>query len=422
METSHPPPESAASDDQPQVEQRGARARAVAPDLARGLMLLLIALANIPWSIYGLDTDGISPHGHSTDLLDQIWQAFAIVAVDSRSYPLFAFLFGYGIWQLYSRQRAAGVDPREARRLLQRRHAWMLAFGAVHALLLWMGDVVGAYGLIGLIITWLFLDRRNRTLIVWAIVLAGLLVLGSLFQAIGGLAFAAYASSGAEVAAMALPNVAGMESYWLSMPARLGFWVIGTLGMGVVGIAVPVAILCALVAARHGVLEQPELHRRLLRRTAVWGILIGVVGGVPSAIVHLSGSDVPGWAFQALHTATGIAGGLGYAALFGLIAARVNAARPGRAARALTAVGKRSLSCYLAQSVLIVPVLSAWGLGLGGTMTQWQGALYAIGVWLVTVVFAVALERAGKRGPAEWLLRRLSYRRGRDAAPVPVTG
>jgi uncharacterized membrane protein YeiB len=38
-------------------------------------------------------------------------------------------------------------------------------------------------------------------------------------------------------------------------------------------------------------------------------------------------------------------------------------------------------------------------------------ALYAIAVWLVTIGFAVWLERTGRKGPAEVLLRRLVYRR-----------
>jgi uncharacterized protein len=78
---------------------------------------------------------------------------------------------------------------------------------------------------------------------------------------------------------------------------------------------------------------------------------------------------------------------------------------------ALAAVGKRSLSCYLAQSVLFAPVLAAWGLGLGAHLHSATMALYATGVWLATVVLAYLLERAGQRGPAEVLLRRLAYRR-----------
>ena len=57
-----------------------------------------------------------------------------------------------------------------------------------------------------------------------------------------------------------------------------------------------------------------------------------------------------------------------------------------------------------------IPVLAAWGLGLGGRLSSWSVAAYAVAVWLVTVVAAYALHRAGGRGPAEVLLRRLVYR------------
>ena len=53
----------------------------------------------------------------------------------------------------------------------------------------------------------------------------------------------------------------------------------------------------------------------------------------------------------------------------------------------------------------------AWGLGLGAVLGSAGAALFAIGVWLLTVVIAYASERAGVRGPAEVLLRRLVYRR-----------
>ena len=61
--------------------------------------------------------------------------------------------------------------------------------------------------------------------------------------------------------------------------------------------------------------------------------------------------------------------------------------------------------------MLCAPLLSAWGFGLGAVLGSAQLALFAIGVWLVTVIVAYALERAGRRGPAEVLLRRLVYGR-----------
>lgn len=397
--------------------------RAIAPDLARGLMLLLIALANMPWHLFGRETGLTSMHHVDGSMGDRVWQAIAIVAVDGRSYPLFAFLFGYGIWQLYRKQLAAGATSREARRLLRRRHAWMLAFGAVHAALLWVGDIIGAYGLVGLLIGWIFLERRDRTIAIWAWVLGGLLALGAVMTAAMGAVLGALDLpvdvSGGDAAS--IPSIAGMDSYPMSILARLGMWILITPGQGVLGLVVPIAILLAILAARHGVLEEPERHRALLVRVATWGIAIGWAGGLLAYAEFLGAFDaMPSWTFSLVHVATGLPAGVGYAALFGLVAARM-ARRPlGVAGKALTAVGKRSMTSYLLQSVLFVPVLSAWGLGLGGVLTEWQGALYAVGVWLVTVVVAVALEAAGRRGPAETLLRRLAYPRDAKAQPTAM--
>lgn len=398
-----------------QLPTTASRARAIAPDLARGLMLLMIALANMPFHLFGREVGATSMHVDGGDVGDRIWQGIAIVAIDGRSYPLFAFLFGYGIWQLYRTQLAAGATSQEARRLLRRRHAWMLAFGAVHAALLWGGDIVGAYGLVGVLVGWLFLERRDRTLVLWSSVLGGLLVLGALAWMGMGLVMTAFGLG--DLGGTALPQTAGIDSYPASVLARLAMWVPVTFVQGVFGLAVPVAVLLAILAARRGVLEEPERHRALLTRVAVGGIAIGWSTGVLAFLEHVDVIPVMPTTFWMLHTAAGVAGGLGYAALFGLVAARL-ARRPlGRVSRALTAVGKRSLTSYLLQSVLFAPVLSAWGLGLGGVLTEWQGALYALGVWLVTVAVAVALDAAGRRGPAETLLRRLADPRDAKAQP-----
>ena len=404
MTTTHPPPVSAA--------------RVIAPDLARGMMLLLIALANAPLHLYSYTTEGLSTHDPNGGLLDRIWQAIAMIAVDGRSYPLFAFLFGYGIWQLYSRQHAAGADRQQAHRLLKRRHLWMLLFGAVHAALLWGGDIIGAYGLVGLIVCWLFLDRSDRTIALWASVLGGLLAL----MGIGFLLLGFLVGPPAEGdEGIALPNPAGAESYLSSVVLRLVMWVGITLGQGILMLAVPAAILLAILAARHRVLEQPERHRTLLIGTAVTGVPLAWAGGA-LAFAQFAGAfpGLPNWTFELLSTATGLAGGLGYAAIFGLIGSRLQHRALGPIGRALTAVGKRSMTSYLLQSVLFIPVLAAWGLGLGGVLAEWQGALYGVGVWLVTVVIAVQLEKRGKRGPFEQLLRTLAYPRDARAKATDV--
>ena len=84
----------------------------------------------------------------------------------------------------------------------------------------------------------------------------------------------------------------------------------------------------------------------------------------------------------------------------------------------MRACGQRSLSCYLAQSVAFVALLPAWTLGVGAHARVWQAALVGLGTWLVILVIAALSDRAGYRGPAEVVLRRLTY--GRSRGPVPA--
>lgn len=371
-------------------------------------MLLLIALANVPWFLYGAPTSGVTAHRAGATGPDAVWQTIAMISIDARVYPLFAFLFGYGIWQYYVSKQAAGRDEAAVRRLLRLRHGWLLAFGATHAALLWHGDVLGAYGLVGLLAVGLFLRRRDSTLLVWALGLAGVLAcLSVLALAVG--AFVPSVIGQVEVTA---PQLAKITPYLDSVLPRLRTWVPLTIGQGVLGLVVPISVLAGIGCARLRLLESPWNRRRLLARTAVVGIAAGWLGAVPTVLVHHGIGDLPEWAPIVLHGFTGLFAALGYAALITLLVARRSSERQaGRFARGLIAVGQRSLSCYLLQSLLFAVLLSAWGLGLGAVLAQWQAALLAVGVWLGSLAFAVALERDGRRGPAEWLLRALVDRR-----------
>ena len=380
-------------------------------------MLLLIVLANTPWYLYGTSTGTSTIHATDGSTLDRIVQFVIITAVDSRIYPMFAFLFGYGIVQMYTRSVDRGAEPRAVRRVLRRRHLWMIVIGFLHAALLWYGDIVGAYGLVGLIFTAAFLKRKNKTLIVWASVLTGLLILAAVFAVIGSI-FAAQAPAPAETVSFlaGVKDVNAIESWPASILPRLSTWAILLVFQGLLTLVVPIAVLLAFWAARRQVLERPEDHRRLLTTTAVVGLAVGWGGGALHALQHQGALPVPdhvSWVFSATQPVTGLFGGLGYIALFGLIAAAL--ARRGDTAgpitTSITAVGKRSLSAYLAQSLICAPVLAAWGLGLGGILGSAAVALFAVGVWLLTVLGCAVLERQGRRGPAEWLLRRLSYGR-----------
>ncbi|MEV4276008.1 DUF418 domain-containing protein [Actinoplanes xinjiangensis] len=374
------------------------RDRALAPDLARGLMLALIALAN---SVVYLHARPYGPRQHIVEhgLLDRIVGIVTVTLVDARAYPMFAALFAYGIVQIHQRQRAAGLPDDQIRRQLRRRSRWLIGFGFAHALLLFPGDILGLYGLVGLLLVALIpvADRRLLTAAgLWLIVVA----------AVQG---AAYLSPGT-----------GQRSFfwsfetsapWTALMLRPAEWLMTPLGV----IGVGSAVLVGTWAGRRGVLTEPGAHRGLLVRTAAVGLTLAVVGGLPAGLMvgHLWTPDgvLTQWAVNALHAVTGIASGLGYAALIGLLALR-SGDRPGPVTRALAAVGQRSLTFYLLQSVVFVVLLTPlpYSLGLGAELGTAGVAAVAVTTWLASVVLAAAMRARGLRGPAEILLRRLTYR------------
>ena len=140
--------------------------------------------------------------------------------------------------------------------------------------------------------------------------------------------------------------------------------------LGPIGFACP--FLLGLWAGRRRILERPEAHRRMLGVVAVVGIAAAVLGAQPVSLVLAGAVPLPGEdAFaqaRALHAATGVLGGAGFAAAIALLSLRL-AGSPGRVVRALAATGQRSLTCYLAQSVVWAIVFTPFLLGLAGRLT-----------------------------------------------------
>ena len=137
--------------------------RAWAPDLARGAVLLGIALANVGLYLHGTE---LGPGARPVDgsALDRTLDLVVTLVVNDRSRPMFALLFGFGLATMVRRLAERGLTPREQRRVVVRRQLWLVVFGTVHAALLFEGDILGMYGATGLVVL-LLLHRRPRVLV-----------------------------------------------------------------------------------------------------------------------------------------------------------------------------------------------------------------------------------------------------------------
>src|SRR5690625_5015492 len=240
--------------------------RALAPDLGRGLMLALIAIANV--MIYLIDR----PYGYRQHIVEDgaanhVVSTLVVTLVDGRAFPLFAFLFGYGIVQLAGRQRAKGTADAEVRRILRRRHLALIVIGAVHAVLLFPGDILGWYGVGGLLVVAAG-DRALLTLgALW--LLPASIVVGLIYSR---------PAPGDDRGHFWSFEVADPT---LTLGLRALEWVMSPFGL----LPVVTAALVGVVAARHHILEEPQAHRRLLQRVAAAGIAVAVAGGLPSGLI-----------------------------------------------------------------------------------------------------------------------------------------
>lgn len=375
--------------------------RSLAPDLARGLLLAWIAVANV--MIFLTDRPyGYRQHIVEHDLVDRVTSVVVVTLVDGRAYPLFAFLFGYGVIQLLTAQRSRGVDEAGRRRILRRRALGLIIIGFVHALVLFPGDILGTYGILTLVLLALVHrpDRRLVRLALWTAVIA---------TVVNGLIYGAPGTGDRSFLWSMDMGPSDLASILIWRPVE---WLMSPFALLQV---VPAAVL-GVVAARRHVLEQPARHLPLLRGVALVGLPLAVVGGLPSGLAVIGVLDVDGLAvgeaLAALHSLTGLAGGLGLVAAIGWVAA---SSSEGPITRCLAALGRNSLSGYLALSAVFAVLLHPLFLGLGATLGTTGAAVLALLTWVVTIVAAVALDRRGRRGPAELALRRLTYPRVRDA-------
>lgn len=368
-----------------------ARARALTPDLARGLALLGIATVNArllsPQDVVGT--------------ADRVSTVLVTGLLENRSWPMFAVMFGFGIAAIAARLDRQGGDRRARNRVLRRRCWWLVALGLAQVVLVFWGDILGVYGLTGLVVVAL-LDRSARTQVCWASAGATLWLVGTVAINLGPTS----------------DEVPDSTSYWVSIGERLEVFVFWTSANSLL-LTHLAPMLVGVALYRLGALARPGEHLRLHARLATAGLVVGLAGAVPACLVEgglwAVTQEVRAGALG-LHAVTGLAQGVGYVSLVALWSARRahEPPRPGLVA-VVTAIGSRSLTVYLVHSILLGLALSAWALDLGGHLSVATTYLLGLGVWGGCACVALVLAALGRRGPADAALRRLSY----GSSPTP---
>ena len=369
-----------------------------APDVLRGFALWGIVLVNVAYFSSSVDSgvtaDALANAGDSV-------AAFLVFALaQGKFYLIFSFLFGYS--SHYVLGRSSG-----GRRRWWLRGVGLMVLGLAHASLLFIGDILFLYGLLGLLLLGLYAQPR-RVLIRWGAWIYGVFTaLALAVVALTALAEAQGLSAAVDSsAARAYEAAVVSDNYLAAIPARVDFWVSEAIFVVLAqGALTFVAFLVGVLAARWGALTSSGLSRNQLQKMIGWGLGLGLglqlffagvwvvtmTSATPSVALEL------GAFFGSFVTAPLLS--VGYV---GLVLTVVRA-RPAALAW-LGAMGRMSLTVYLGQSLLLNVIFGGWGLGLYQQLPYWLAVLVSIAVTLVMAAVATLWLRRFRQGPMERLL------------------
>lgn len=403
-------------------------------DAIRGVAVMGILLLNA-FSFALPDAGYVNPRAWGgTRGIDIAAWGLSFVLFEGKMRGLFSLLFGASMLLIVDRARAAGDSGASVH---FRRMFWLLLFGLAHHVLVWEGDILVQYAIVGAV-AYAFVSRSDRVLRRWAMALLIASVLMHVAMMTGAYALKASAQApGATTAAR--ESYAGMVDSF-SKPGSRGvgqdlqifrgdyptiladraagttYTIVGTLklfGFETLGL-----MLTGMLLLRNGFLTGGWSGARY-RKWARRAYLIGI----PPLVILTWGNWASG--FEALSTfATFIAWAepFKYAVLFGhaslamLLIARF---RDAPLIARIAATGRMAFTNYLATSLIMTTLFYGYGVGLYGYVGRAEVYLFVFAVWTAMLAWSLPWLARFRYGPFEWAWRSLS--RGERQSMTPAT-
>jgi uncharacterized protein len=382
-------------------------------DVLRGLAMLAILIENM--ALYGgraYDLQAISsPVERIVVLLIQF-------TLEAKSYSLLALLFGWGVAMQMARAEARGTRfvPLYLRRL-----SVLLAFGLLHGILIWSGDVLILYALLGVLLLPFRRCSPRAILVAAGLFLALSIALTAPGEAMDAVR-QAYDSATAFLRSETYPqSVYATGTYaqitrrriqdYAAFNSRLIYYFGNMFGMFLLG----------LYVGKRGLFRGVRQRLPTVRKAMWIGLGVGVIANALYVWANLRPSWIPFATYPLVRVGARTIGApalvISYvcAVILVFTGDRVRNARVRQAWRRrlapLAYVGRMSLSAYLLQSVTCTLIFYRYGLGLYGQVSPAFGLLLALILYSVQVQIGRWWFDRYPFGPLEWLWRTLTYGR-----------
>ena len=377
-------------------------------DVLRGLAIGGILIGNMQWfSGYGMAPTSIAAVSPE---FDRVVSFVVHWLIEGKFYSIFSFLFGFGFALQIARAEERG-DTRAS--LFKRRLFWLLVIGILHAYLLWAGDILTIYALVGFVLL-LFRKKSDRSLIKWAV---GLMVVPVVWYTALFVLFISFAP----------PDVkqqmeAGQAGFFQGAQEQLGrgsyFQIISGFNLNYIvgryiGLIIDMRLPKILAMFLLGVWayrQQAFSDKTLIRRCLVYALPFGLV--VNFVFAHISGKEslLPP---QTIGILGSILYGVGVPSLAlgiaALIATIWQSERGKRIVSVLSPVGRMAMTNYLLQTSVCVTIFYGYGLGYFGQLGAAAVTLIAVIIFISQIAISSFWLKFFQFGPMEWIWRQLTY-------------
>lgn len=384
-------------------------------DVLRGFALLGILLVNM--SAYSSPIFYLPATGHEAwiSVCDRLSIHFITGLATGKFVTIFSFLFGLGFaLQLRrSEARKASIVPSYLRRL-----SGLLAIGLIHAFLIWMGDILVAYALMGVLLL-LFRGSRPAIILVSAALLFAMsyakwevaLIRDFTTPAVGSAISASQMSGGGQLDAdLEVKN--SLRAYGHGSFAEIkrqeardvffNYRVTYNQFPHVLSL-----FLLGLYVGRRSLLANLQAHIPWFRSMWRVGLLMGFLG--EATLYWLYHPHFPAWS-KLLRPLAFAVGNLGLSLFYVCILILLFQQEKWKPwLRFLAPVGRLALTNYILQSVICTTIFYSYGLRLYGKV----GPTAGLGLTLLIFSFQVFVSqwwvKRHRFGPLEWCLRTLTY-------------
>jgi uncharacterized protein len=301
--------------------------------------------------------------------------------------------------------------------VFKRRLLGLLAIGVLHSLLIWFGDILHVYALLGFLLI-PFRHASDRTLLRWSV---AMLALPVLLYALA-LAVTTWMAHGPAAApsgglppflARAIDRFAH-GSYVDVVKANAVFTAAGWIRR-LVSLALPRffgMFLLGFYAGRRDLFRDVTGNLELIRASCLWGLALGLPVSAFVAILPepalLAAPSVLGLRRTALDVI-----GTPALCLFYTAGLMLLFQRPGgrRWLSRLAPVGRAALTNYVLQSLTCVVIFYGIGLGLFMRVSLSVALLLAVGIFLAQMLLSRWWMTRFEFGPVEWVWRQVTYRK-----------